>query len=268
MARARRGIALVKWGGSLLTDKRAVEEFRKPVAARLADELRRARDQGARVVLGHGAGSFGHAAAARHGLGGGPIGPGQLVGAAETQDRAASLHRLVIKELLRAGLPAFSVAPSSVVTLEGGRVRSARLDAVFGALELAMLPVLYGDVAVDRSWGVGVCSTEVALLAVARGLVRRGIPVRSAIWLGDTAGVWDEHGRTIPRIRLRELASAARHAGGSAGTDVTGGMAHRLACAGAFARLGISSVIADGRVPGLLREALLGGQVGGTVVVP
>ena len=56
--------------------------------------------------------------------------------------------------------------------------------------------------------------------------------------------------------------------GGAAGIDVTGGMRHRLEAAVSLARLGVASRIADGRVPGLLKAALAGDEIHGTVIVP
>ncbi|HUP43640.1 MAG TPA: glutamate 5-kinase, partial [Thermoanaerobaculia bacterium] len=53
-------------------------------------------------------------------------------------------------------------------------------------------------------------------------------------------------------------------AGGAAGTDVTGGMRHRLETALALARRGIPSLIFDGAAPGRLAAALRGEAVPGT----
>ena len=53
---------------------------------------------------------------------------------------------------------------------------------------------------------------------------------------------------------------------GAAGTDVTGGIAHRVGAAVELARAGTPSVIADGTVPGLAGRALTGEDVPGTRV--
>ena len=55
--------------------------------------------------------------------------------------------------------------------------------------------------------------------------------------------------------------------GAPAGTDVTGGMRHRVETALALARLGIPSLLANGLVPGLLERALRGEPVAGTEVL-
>ena len=124
MRRGKRsqGVVLVKLGGSLLTDKRGTEVFRPRITARVARELAAAVAAGRTVVLGHGAGSFGHAAARRHAVGAGPVPQSGRIGIAQVQDRTARLHRRVVDAMLRAGLPAFSLAPSSLATADRGRI--------------------------------------------------------------------------------------------------------------------------------------------------
>jgi len=46
--------------------------------------------------------------------------------------------------------------------------------------------------------------------------------------------------------------------GEPSGTDVTGGMRHRVESALALARLGVPSLLANGLTPGLLGKALAG----------
>ncbi len=53
---------------------------------------------------------------------------------------------------------------------------------------------------------------------------------------------------------------------GAAGTDVTGGMRHRIEAAWRLAELGVRSWIVDGRVPGNLERAARGESVAGTLV--
>ena len=269
MVRSTRGAILVKLGGSLITDKRGDEVFRPRVMTRLAREIEAARPRmNEDLVLGHGAGSFGHAAAATHGVGAGPLGPGGPTAAAIVQDRTARLHRRVIDALLRAGVPVFSQAPSSLFTADAGRVRSSSVATVIAALDCGLVPIVFGDVLVDRVWTASICSTEIAFLNLARALARSGRRIRRVLWLGATDGLHDEAGRTIPIVRAGASREARQHAGGSAGTDVTGGMAHRLDAALALARLGVRSWIGNGQVPGRLADALEGKNVPGTLVEP
>jgi isopentenyl phosphate kinase len=122
-------------------------------------------------------------------------------------------------------------------------------------------------VVLDRERGVAICSTESLFALLAERLPERGITVRRAIWLGETAGVYDRDGSPLPRLTRSDLHAAGTAIGGARGTDVTGGMRHRVETALALADLGVPSLIADGQVPGLLESALAGEDVPGTVVV-
>jgi isopentenyl phosphate kinase len=125
-------------------------------------------------------------------------------------------------------------------------------------------------VVMDREQGVAICSTERLFELLAGELPAHGARVRRAVWLGETDGVYDAAGRTVARLVAGDHAAAERlraAIGAAAGTDVTGGMLHRVETALALAGRGIPSLIANGTVPGLLARALRGDGVPGTEVV-
>ena len=268
-----RDLVLVKLGGSLITDKGAEDAARHEEIRRLAGELARVlASTGPDVpalLLGHGSGSFGHVAARRHGFGGGlDASPAdRLRGAAAVQAKAAELHRIVLAALVEAGVPAFSAAPSSFLVARAGRPVDVAAAPIAQALTHGLVPVVYGDVVLDRDAGAAICSTESVLAALAAALPERGFrPVRAA-WLGETDGILDAGGAAIPEIRPGDAAAALAAAGAAAGADVTGGMAHRVETALLLARRGVDSWIADGRRPGQIARALGGMPAGGTRVV-
>lgn len=254
-------VVLLKLGGSLITEKSQRETARPEVIARLAEEIARAAARiPERLVLGHGSGSFGHVAAQEHGIATGLSSPAQLHGISRTQERAAALHREVVGELLAAGLAPFSIAPSSCLVFKN-RQPDLSLKPLLLALKNGLLPVVYGDVVMDLDQGVSICSTERMLEILAHRL-----PVRRALWLGETDGVYDAEGRTISRLSSDDFQEVLKSIGSPAGTDVTGGMRHRLETALALTRLGVRSLLLNGLTPGLLERALLGEEVPGTVV--
>jgi isopentenyl phosphate kinase len=260
-------VVAIKLGGSLITDKARPDTPRRDVLARLCREIAAvARGGGPRLVVGHGGGSYAHTAAARWEIGAGPVDAARAAGAGHTQARARALHALVVSALLDASALPFSLAPSSFLVARSGRVDEAWIEPLALALERGLLPVVHGDVVLDRDWGASVCSTESVFAAVAPGLAGRGLGLTRAVWLGDTDGVLDETGATIPEIAPSEVDAVAARTGGARGTDVTGGMAHRLRAAGALARLGVASWIGDGRRPAIVAEAVAGRAASGTRV--
>jgi isopentenyl phosphate kinase len=260
-------IVLVKLGGSLITEKTRPETARAEVIARLAGEIARgAENRTFHLLIGHGSGSYGHAAAQRFGLGSGARSSGQLPGISFTQERAAMLHRLVIGALESAGLLPFSIAPSSCVVATAGKPTAFADEPLFLALERGLLPVLYGDVVMDRDWGAAICSTEKLFELVVPRLQERGWTVRRILWLGETDGLYDASGRTVPRLSEKDFMEAVKAIGATIGADVTGGMRHRVETVLALARLGVPSLLANGLTPRLLEAALRGEEVVGTVI--
>ena len=264
-----RPTTLLKLGGSLITDKTRPEHVRDDHLRRLAREIARehARMPG-KLIVGHGAGSFGHVAARRHRIGDGSWDDRKRLGAATTQDRAAVLHRFVIQALIAAKAPAFSLPPSSYIVSDNGRPSKVAMEGLLGALESGLLPVVYGDVVTDTRLGASICSTEQVFLSLVLRLKRRGYPVERALWAGETGGIYDASGETIPRVDRSNLARIRLAVTGSRGTDVTGGMRLRLETTAGLARRGIASWIGDGRVRGRIGKALRGDPVPGTHVVP
>jgi isopentenyl phosphate kinase len=265
-----RDVVLLKLGGSLITDKAREETPRREVISRLAGEIAQAisgAKQPFSLVVAHGSGSFGHAAAQRYGIGRGPLSAPQLAGACRTQERAAALHRIVASAFLEAGALPLSIAPSSCVVAAAGRPVEIAHEPLLLALERGLLPLLYGDVVLDREWGASICSTERLFRLLAPRLRSSGLLIRGAIWLGETDGLWDAAGRTVPRVTAATFADALEAIGAPAGTDVTGGMRHRLETALELAGLGIPSLLANGLTPGLLERALRDEEVIGTAVL-
>lgn len=215
----------LKLGGSLLTDKTQTEALRPDVLARLAAEIAAARAArpGLRLVLGHGSGSFGHVAGARHGTRAGVAGADAWRGFAEVSDAAARLNRHVVAALLAAGVAAVGLPPSASAVVADGRIQQLAVAPVVAALATGLLPVVFGDVAFDTVRGGTIISTEEVLDYLAQTL--------RPSWLllaGETAGVLDATGHVVGRITRATLPDVLPVLGGSRGTDVTGGMAAKV----------------------------------------
>ena len=99
-------------------------------------------------------------------------------------------------------------------------------------------------------------------------LAAAACPITCVFWMGSTPGVLDADQRTIDAITSDNIDSVLALAAGAAGTDVTGGMRHRVETAWRLAGERIPSVILDGLEGGALERALLGQSTGGTRVDP
>lgn len=249
-------LIFLKLGGSLLTDKTVAEALRTDVLDRLATEIARTRHEkpGLRLLLGHGSGSFGHVAAAQYGTRRGVSGAEGWHGYAIVSDAAARLNRAVVAALLRAGVPAVSLSPSASAVCADGRLLSLATEPVRMALAGGLVPVVYGDVAFDRTQGGTIVSTEEVMTYLAAAF--------HPTWLllaGETQGVLDLEGQVVPLITADSLSAVLPALGGSRGTDVTGGM--RAKVQGmldlAAAANGLSVRIFSGLEPGALHDLLI-----------
>ena len=67
---------------------------------------------------------------------------------------------------------------------------------------------------------------------MARALLEQGRTIRRALWLGETDGLYDDQGHTVPRLSAADFGGPLRRSamaiGEPSGTDVTGGMRHRV----------------------------------------
>jgi isopentenyl phosphate kinase len=272
-------LVFVKLGGSVITDKNEPETTRPEAISRLAGEVASAlaartgapdsSGPGLGLVLGHGSGSFGHVIAARYGTRRGVHSAADWHGFAEVAAVAARLNRMVTDAFLEAGVPVWSIQPSASARCGGGELLSLEAVPVERALALGLVPLLYGDVALDELQGGTIISTE----QIFAYLARRLRPARLVL-VGVVDGVFerdplsDPSARHVPEISAQNWAAIQSALGGSHGTDVTGGMLNKVSEMVNLVRElpGLEAYLISGERKDALEMALLGrvDAIGGT----
>ncbi|MCS7282753.1 MAG: isopentenyl phosphate kinase [Anaerolineae bacterium] len=219
-------LTFLKLGGSLITEKSEPYTFRSGVARRLAQEIRTAlaaRGKDFSLLIGHGSGSFGHFAARPYGTRDGVRTPEQWLGFARVAGAAALLNRLLTGLLEEAGVPAISFQPSASARCRDGQLVRLEVEPIRRALHHGLVPVVYGDVAIDEVRGGTIVSTEDLFVYLTRALSPRRILLAT-----DVPGVLDEGGRVIPAITPATFPVIRPLLRGAQGVDVTGGMADKV----------------------------------------
>lgn len=255
---------LVKLGGSVITDKSRLRTFKRSSCERLARELRAEKGE---LVVVHGAGSFGHIEAKKHGLHKGYTDDSQIEHVAAVQRDVRELNLKVLEALISKGVRAVSIPPAASATFANGAIRSFEPDAFRSVLDLGLVPVSFGDVVPDEVMGFSICSGDLVMEALARTFKPALV-----VFCADVDGVFDRDPKRsrsaeiIPELRpssLRELRrTESKHA------DVTGSIYGKLERMLAIAQHCEKCMIVNGNVPGRLGKAIRGEKVVSTVVLP
>jgi isopentenyl phosphate kinase len=219
-------VVFLKLGGSLITDKTRAYTARHETIARLAAQVRQALDAapGLGLLIGHGAGSFGHWAARPYNTRQGVKTAAQWLGYTEVAAAATRLNRIVTDAFLDAGVPVLSVQPSASARCHDGLLEHLDTHTLHTALAQDLVPLVYGDVALDDVRGGTIISTEDIFVYLAGELH----PARILL-LGQVPGVLGPDGTVVPRITPADLPVLRQVLAGSSGVDVTGGMADKVA---------------------------------------
>ncbi len=253
-------VRVVKLGGSVITNKRAVDApplFRAGTAGRL---LREIKASGQRVIVVTGAGSFGHVLARRYGLADGFSGDSQWSGFVEVARDVRRLNLLVLDAALRAGVRAISIPPSVCALQMDGRIHALDTDVFRRYLEVGITPITFGDVCLDMSTRrFSICSGDALLQFLSREL-----RADRAIFVSDVDGIMaGVRGGLVRDFKREDLERITPLRKGDPG-DATGGIREKARVALEVAEAGTEVAIVNGMRRGRLLEALRGGYPVGT----
>jgi len=255
-------LMVLKLGGSVITIKDKPMTPRPEAIRRLAREIAEA---GVRLILIHGGGSYGHPVASRYGIAGGYRSEAQLLGFAETHQAMVRLNTLIVEALIKAGVPAIGVPPSSFIIAAEGRITKLKLQILREMLKMGLTPVLYGDAVLDTRRGFTILSGDQLASRLAVELRAERL-----IYGVDVDGVYTKdpkrgEARLLERVTpstLRELET-----GSPTAVDVTGGMKTKIEEALRAAEMGVEVVILNAMREGVILKALRGEAVKGSWVV-
>ena len=254
---------IVKFGGSVITEKAKDCCFKQEVMDDLAAQVKRA---GKEMILVHGAGSFGHILAKQYDLNSGFKKKNQLQGFALTHAQVQRLNNLVLASLQNHGLAAVSIPPHAIIMLRNHKVSRFDLRVFEQYLKQGFLPVTFGDVALDTTLGFSICSGDllVELLAV-------HFKPEKVIFVMDEDGLYTANPKTSPDAsfietttvkELRTLTiSSNKHA------DVTKGMEGKLASIQRIARSGVDTLLVNGNIHNRLYDTLKGKKTKHTCIL-
>lgn len=247
---------LIKFGGSVITDKSRYRTFNADIVKRLCREI---RDSGERVIVVHGAGSFGHVLAKEHDLNGGFKDASQIPAVAQVCYDMRYLNEMIVRELNDAGLPAVSVPTGSCFMMKGRELIIDDPSVLKSMFEKGIMPVMFGDVVMDYELGFAICSGD----QVMERLKEIFDPSR-VIFVSDIDGLYDRDPKNNRDAKLIE--DVDRNVLNSVETDitvadVTGGVRGKMETMLRMCSEGCDCVLVNGTVEGRLLTLLRGGKV-------
>jgi isopentenyl phosphate kinase len=109
-------LILIKLGGSVITDKSREYFAREANISRLAKEIRLARPRTrAKLIVGHGAGSFAHIPASIYRTKEGIVAKNSIFGMGVTEEAAKMLNQIVVKKFINEKIPTYAFSPGSFI---------------------------------------------------------------------------------------------------------------------------------------------------------
>jgi isopentenyl phosphate kinase len=221
-------LAFLKLGGSLITDKDRTDTPNLPVLAEISREIAAAikDDPDLDLVIGHGSGSFGHHAAHRYHTRQGVHSLEEWVGFTRVWERARVLNQIVVENLVGAGIPVISFSPSSFLVTRNHEIQNWDTTAIKLSLDHRIVPLLNGDVVLDREIGGTIVSTEELFTSLAETI----LPDRILL-AGIEPGVWRDYQKRdaiFEHINPEMDAFTNDYSMQSSSIDVTGGMLSKV----------------------------------------
>ena len=246
---------LIKLGGSVITDKKEYKRFRRDVVRRLCREI---GDSGKDVIVVHGAGSFGHMVAKEFELHRGHIRSDQTGAVAKVSHDMRELNNMVVSELIDAGIPSVSVPPGACSVTDGGKILMND-EILRKYADLKIVPVMFGDVVLDRERGFGICSGD----SIMRCLADMFDP-DTVIFVSDVDGLYDRDPKTAGDAVLIDSVTEdvlERISSEMSVADVTGGIREKMRAMLDMCSEGRDCILVNGTAEGRLHSLLKGKEV-------
>lgn len=252
-------LLLIKLGGSVITYKDSpTPKPRIDVIKRLVGEIKDIISWGNyKIILVHGAGSFAHGLVRKYNLQKGMKTQKQKRAFDLVADSMLKLNGIVMDYLFRTKISAVSIPPHTFITQSAGKITNFELNVIKKYLEGSQIPVLFGDVVLDKKWGCSVISGDKVVCFLAKKF-----KAQKVIFLSDVDGIYTSDPKKNPKAKLiseinnSNISKLLAGLSPSGRDDVTGEMLGKIQEIRKNLK-GIPVLIADGLKPGALLRAVL-----------
>jgi isopentenyl phosphate kinase len=223
---------ILKIGGSSITEKDKNKRLAKPdLIENIAKEIKKAKSEnGFRLIVVHGAGPFGHKMVKDYGIKDGIKSGRDIEGFVRTHNSMEDLNKIIMDIFREVGLLGFPIQPSACIIQENKKIARFDTEIIEDLLKTgSIIPVLYGDIVVDRKLIGSVVSGDAIVPYLAKKLKA------SRVFMGtDVDGIFtadpkvDRSAELITRIDKTNFSGIMKSVGEAKTVDVTRGMKGKL----------------------------------------
>lgn len=210
----------IKIGGSYITDKTRSDSLKEENIRRIARGIASVLSQKEiELVLAHGAGAYGHIKAAQYAA---TLGVHPEYGWKAFYEIRRDMMWMSFRFMeicQQEKLCTMPVPPSAIILAQAGEIATIHTAIIEQLLKSKQIPLLHGDIVLDRERGFTIASTENILTALAPVL-----HFDRVLMISDVPGVLDRQGTIIPEINQQNYQDMLALLGSARGADVTGGM--------------------------------------------
>jgi len=241
---------IIKLGGSVITDKTKYRAFKKGRVSRLCDEIKMS---GKDVIIVHGAGSFGHIVAKKYSLQNGYASEGQIPALAMVSLDVRELNTMMMTEIINSGINAISIPPSAAFRMKDGEI-VGDTTILKKYVELGIMPVMFGDVAIDDGKEFSICSGD-KIMEMLADLFNPEM----VVFVSDVDGLYDCDPKTNKNAELFETVDHSilnNVITEMDANDVTGGVHEKMEAMLRMSSAHRDCVLVNGTVEGRLLSVL------------
>ncbi|KAK7108991.1 uncharacterized protein [Littorina saxatilis] len=229
---------VIKLGGAAITDKSVLETLRPDLLQQGAALIKRCHDEGQRIVVVHGAGSFGHHQAKLYKVNEGLGKDQNYQGFCLTRNSVTTLNKHVVECLTDLHLPAVACPAFPGWQTSKRAVNTWPRESISDVIQAGLIPVFHGDCVLDSEQGCCVLSGDTIIETLCSNF-----DVKRVVFLTDVQGVYDkppheEGAKLVKRVSLTSDGQACHSVIISTSShDVTGGILTKLRSAQKIAAL-------------------------------
>ena len=178
---------ILKLGGSFLTDKDKPNSIREDVVKNAVQQIIDANEN---LIIIHGGGSFGHPLAKKYNISEGfdETIQNQILGLTKTHQAMNEFNSYVIDLFLEKNYPVLSIQSSSIFIKNASNISIQSIEVIEAALDLNILPILYGDVILDKQGSFSILSGDQIIFELCENLKK--YQVSKVIFTMETDGIY------------------------------------------------------------------------------